>query len=49
MLCCAAASLQRGQASLAKLQLHKNYDQYRRLYLQFCVLLMMGVADTRNM
>jgi len=22
--------------------------QYRRLYLQFCVLLMMGVFDTRN-
>jgi len=26
-----------------------HYDQYRRLYLQFCVLLMMGVVDTRNM
>ena len=26
-----------------------QYDQYRRLYLQFCVLLMMGVVDTRNM
>jgi len=26
----------------------KKYDQYRRLYLQFCVLLMMGVVDTRN-
>ena len=25
------------------------YDQYRRLQLQFCVLLMMGVVDTRNM
>jgi len=23
-------------------------DQYRRLQLQFCVLLMMGVVDTRN-
>jgi len=27
----------------------KKYDQYRRLYLQFCVRLMMGVVDTRNM
>ena len=27
----------------------KKYDQYQRLYLQFCVLLMMGVVDTRNM
>ena len=24
-------------------------DQYRRLQLQFCVLLMMGIVDTRNM
>ena len=24
-------------------------DQYRRLWLQFCVLLMMGVVDTQNM
>ena len=30
-------------------QLHTKYDQYRRLQLQFCVLLMMGVVDTRNM
>ena len=30
-------------------RLHKKYDQYRRLYLQFCVLLMMGMVDTRNM
>jgi len=30
-------------------QLHKKYDQYRRLQLQFYVLLMMGVVDTRNM
>ena len=29
-------------------QLHKKYDQYRRLQLQFCVLLMMGVDGTRN-
>jgi len=28
---------------------HKIYDQYRRLYLQFYVFLMMGVVDTRNM
>ena len=27
----------------------KKYDQYRRLYLQFCVLPMMGAVDTRNM
>ena len=26
-----------------------KYDQYRRLYLKFCVLMMMGVVDTRNM
>ena len=38
----AATSLQRGQAS-------KKYYQYRRLWLQFCVLLMMGVVGTRNM
>ena len=30
-------------------QLHKKYNQYRRLQLQFCVLLTMGVADNRNM
>jgi len=29
-------------------ELHKKYDQYRRLYLQFYVLLMLGVVDTRN-
>jgi len=40
---CAATSLQRGGSCT------KKYDQYRRLYLQFCVLLMMGVVDTRNM
>ena len=28
---------------------HKKYDQYPSLQLQFCVLLMMGVVDTRNM
>ena len=38
---CAPTSLQRGQASLATLE-------YGRLQLQFCVLLMMGVVDTRN-
>jgi len=38
----AATSLQRGQAS-------KKYNQYRRLWLLFCVLLMMGVVGTRNM
>ena len=27
----------------------QKYDKYRRLQLQFCVLLMMGVDDTRNM
>ena len=27
----------------------QTHDQYRRLYLQFCVLLMMGVVDIRNM
>jgi len=27
----------------------KNCDQYRRLFLQFCVLMMKGVVDTRNM
>ena len=26
-----------------------QHDQYRRLQLQVCVLLMMGVVDTRNM
>ena len=40
---CAATSLHLGQA----------WSQWRevadRLWLQFCVLLMMGVADTRNM
>jgi len=30
-------------------QLHKKYEQYRRLYLQFCVLMMVGVVETRNM
>jgi len=30
-------------------ELHKKYNQYRRLYLEFCVLLIMGVVDTRNM
>ena len=30
-------------------QLHKKYDQYRRLQLQFYVFQMMGVVDTRNM
>jgi len=30
-------------------ELHKIYDQYWRLYLEFCVLLMMGVVYTRNM
>jgi hypothetical protein len=29
--------------------LHRYYDLYQRLQLQFCVLLMMGATDTRNM
>ena len=29
--------------------LHKKYDQYRRLQVLFCVLLLMGVVKTRNM
>ena len=40
------------QASLATLEggsCTKKYGQYRRLQLQFCVLLMIGVTDTRNM
>jgi len=40
---CTATSLQRGQASCTK-----KYDQYRKLQLQFCVVLMLGVVDTRN-
>jgi len=27
----------------------RYYDLYQRLQLQFCVLLMMGAMDTRNM
>jgi len=46
---CAATSLQRGQASLEGGSCTKKYDKYRRLQLQFFVLLMMGVVDTRNM
>ena len=49
---CAASSLRRGQVSLATLEegsCTEQHDQYRRLQLQFCVLLMMGVVDTRNM
>jgi len=38
---CAATSLQRDQVG--------HVDHNRRLQLQFCVLLMMGVVDTRNM
>jgi len=48
---CAATSLQRGPNNLATLEggsCTKKYDQYQRLLLQFCVLLMMGVVDTRN-
>ena len=30
-------------------QLHKNYDQYRRLQLQYCVLVMIGVVGNQNM
>jgi len=41
---CAATSLQRGPWVAAQ-----KYDQYWRLQLQFSVLLMMGVIDTRNM
>jgi len=29
--------------------LHRYYDLYQRLQLQFYVLLMMGAMDTRNM
>ena len=46
---CAAASLQRSQASLLAKVAAQKYDQCRRLYLQFCVLRIMGVVDTRNM
>ena len=47
--CYAATSLKRGQLGHVKgRQLHKEYDQYRRLQLQFCILLIMGVFDTRN-
>ena len=43
---CADTSLQRGQAWP---QWREIAAWYRRLQLQFCVLLMMGVVDTRNM
>ena len=29
--------------------LHCHYDLYQRLQLQFCVLLIVGAMDTRNM
>ena len=35
--------------SLAWPRWRQNTAQYRRLQLQFCTLLMMGVVDTRNM
>jgi len=41
-----ATSLQRGQIWP---RWREVAAQYRRLLLQFCVLLMMGVVDTRNM
>ena len=47
-----ATSVQRGKARLATLEggsCTKEYEQYRRLLLQFYVFLMMGVVDTRNM
>jgi len=43
---CAATSLQRGQAWS---RWREVAAQYRRLQLHFCVRLMMGVVDTRNM
>ena len=43
---CAATSLQRGQAWP---RWKEVAAKYRRLYLHFCVLLMMGVIDTRNL
>ena len=43
---CAATFFQRGQAWP---RWREVAAQYRRLYLQFCVLLMMGLVDTRNM
>jgi len=46
-----AASLQRGQVGIGSdlATLEGYYDQYRRLRLQFLVLLMMGAVDARNM
>jgi len=47
---CAATSLQHGQAWPRWREVAaQKHDQYRRLYLLFYVLLMMGVVDTRNM
>ena len=43
---CTATSLQRGQTWP---RWREVAAEYRRLSLQFCVLLMMGVVDTRNM
>ena len=46
-----ATSLQRGQVGTGPelATLEGYYDQYRRLRLQFLVLLMMTEVDTRNM
>ena len=49
---CAATSLQRGSVSLATLEggsFTKNMTSTGGCSYSFCVLLMMGVVDTRNM
>ena len=47
---CATTLLQRGQfCHIGGRLLLRYYDLYKKLQLQFCVLLMMGAMDTRNM
>jgi len=48
---CAATSLQRAKLAWPRWRevAAQKYEQYRGLQLQFCVLLMTGAVDIRNM